>query len=78
MALIPSPLDDRNKASRKIVEENHRTALKVEIDVQLRSQKIELGITAASFRTPCRIVISGPTLRHVFMRQKMSKYGPKK
>lgn len=58
-----SPLDDRNTAKREVVEANHKIAKDVDIDVQLRSQTITLGESASSFRTPCRIVISGPTLR---------------
>ena len=58
-------LKERNEAARKIVEENHRKALNTVIDVQSRSQIIEFGALSFAFRTPCRVVISGPTLRNI-------------
>lgn len=61
--LTPSPLDDRNKAKRVVVEANHNLAQQIQIDIDARSQEIKLGATALSFRTPCRVIVSGPTLR---------------
>ena len=64
MASIPTPLEERNRARREIVEVNHERVRKIKIDVQLRSQTIQLGASAFAFSTPCRVVISGPTLRN--------------
>jgi hypothetical protein len=62
---INMTLEDRNKWKRKIVEKNHDIAQNIDIDIKARSQLITLGATSLAFRTPFRLVISGPTLRYI-------------
>jgi hypothetical protein len=66
-------LEDRNKEKRKQVEENHKRAQNIEIDMKARSQIIKISPSALSFRTPFRMVLSGPTMRNVIL-YKLNKF----